>query len=101
MASTLCAWHIRCIRNWPPPHQAGTKSSLVSAALLFWWPVVSPFPIGLGQPLWSPFRFISLDDLVNTAYRPRSRFPTRFYPTYAQVPVFCGNRVSLCGSGLS
>ena len=90
MASTLCAWHI------PAAFELALRSSgwhkvehvcFVSAALLFWWPVVSPFPYRPRQPLWSiPFYLLGAN-LVNTALSATLTFSDHvLYPTYAQVP---------------
>jgi len=90
MTSTLCAWHI------PAAFELALRSSgwhkvehvcFVSAALLFWWPVVRPFPYRPRWPLWSiPFYLLGAD-LVNTALSATLTFSDHvLYPTYAHVP---------------
>jgi cytochrome c oxidase assembly factor CtaG/ferredoxin len=90
MTSTLCAWHI------PAAFELALRSSgwhkvehvcFVSAALLFWWPVVRPFPYRRRWPLWSiPFYLLGAD-LVNTALSATLTFSDHvLYPTYAHVP---------------
>jgi len=90
MTSTLCGWHI------PAAFELALRSSgwhkvehvcFVSAALLFWWPVVRPFPYRPRWPLWSiPFYLLGAD-LVNTALSAILTFSDHvLYPTYAHVP---------------
>src|SRR5580698_9103141 len=90
MSTTLCAWHI------PAAFELALRSSgwhkvehacFVSAALLFWWPVVRPFPYRPRWPLWSiPFYLLGAD-LVNTALSASLTFSDHvLYPTYAHVP---------------
>src|SRR5882724_7032878 len=90
MTSTLCAWHI------PAAFELALRSSgwhkvehgcFLGAALLFWWPVVRPFPYRPRWPLWSiPFYLLGAD-LVNTALSATLTFSDHvLYPTYAHVP---------------
>jgi len=90
MSTTLCAWHI------PAAFELALRSSgwhkvehgcFVGAALLFWWPVVRPFPYRPRWPLWSiPFYLLGAD-LANTALSATLTFSDHvLYPTYARVP---------------
>src|SRR5258707_15879722 len=90
MSTTLCAWHI------PAAFELALRSSgwhmvehgcFVCAALLFWWPVVRPFPYRPRWPLWSITFYLLGADLVNTALSATLTFSDHvLYPTYAHVP---------------
>src|SRR5262249_31218809 len=59
----------------------------LSSALLFWWPVVRPFPHRPRWPLWSIPLYLLAADLANTALSGILTFSEHvLYPTYAQVP---------------
>jgi cytochrome c oxidase assembly factor CtaG/polyferredoxin len=63
----------------------------LAAALLFWYPVVRPYP---AQPHWSPWLLLPcllLADLSNTALAALLTFSDRLlYPYYAEVPRLAG-----------
>jgi cytochrome c oxidase assembly factor CtaG/ferredoxin len=90
MTMTLLAWHI------PAAFELALRSSswhkiehlcFVAAALLFWWPVVRPFPFRPRWPLWSLPIYLLAADLVNTALAAILTFSDRvLYPTYARGP---------------
>ena len=90
MTSTLCAWHI------PAAFELALRSAswhkvehgcFLGAALLFWWPVVRPFPYRPRWPLWCLPLYLFAADLVNTALSATLTFSDHvLYPTYAQVP---------------
>ena len=90
MSTTLCVWHI------PAAFELALHSSswhkvehgcFVGAALLFWWPVVRPFPYRPRWPLWYLPIYLLVADLVNTALSATLTFSDHvLYPTYAQVP---------------
>ena len=75
MAITLCAWHVPsafdlALRS-PAWHKA-EHACFLGAALLFWWPVVCPFPSRPQWPVWSRAalparsRFVEYDALGDT-----------------------------------
>jgi cytochrome c oxidase assembly factor CtaG len=94
MTMTLLAWHI------PAAFELALQSSswhkmehlcFVVAALLFWWPVVRPFPFRPRWPLWSLPIYLLAADLVNTALSATLAFSDRvLYPTYANMPQLFG-----------
>src|SRR5882724_6050464 len=94
MTSTLCAWHI------PAAFELALRSSswhkvehgcFLGAALLFWWPVVRPFPYRPRWPLWCLPIYLLAADLINTALSATLTFSDHvLYPTYAQVPRLFG-----------
>jgi cytochrome c oxidase assembly factor CtaG len=63
----------------------------LGAALLFWYPVVRPYP---GRPRWSSwllFPYLILADLSNTILSALLTFSDRvLYPYYAEVPRLAG-----------
>lgn len=66
-------------------------SCFFGTGLLFWWPVVQPWP---SRPRWSRWAMIPYllgADLVNTAVSAVLCFAERvLYPTYAAVPILWG-----------
>jgi cytochrome c oxidase assembly factor CtaG len=63
----------------------------LGAALLFWYPVVRPYP---ARPRWSPwllFPYLILADLSNTALAALLTFSDRLlYPYYGEAPHLAG-----------
>lgn len=58
-----------------------------AAALLFWWPVLEPWPSRARWPRWSMIVYLVLADLQNTALSASLIFAERvIYPTYANGP---------------
>jgi cytochrome c oxidase assembly factor CtaG len=83
-------WHL------PPLYDLALRSndchyaqhlSFLAAALLFWYPVVRPYP---SRPRWSPWLllpYLLLADLSNTVLSAVLTFSDRvLYPYYAEVP---------------
>ena len=69
MAITLCGWHIPsafdlALRS-PAWHKA-EHACFLGASLLFWWPVVRPFPSRPQWPVWSVPLYLLAADLLNT-----------------------------------
>ncbi|MBN8247739.1 MAG: cytochrome c oxidase assembly protein [Verrucomicrobia bacterium] len=61
-------------------------------ALLFWWPVVRPFPSRPVWPLWTVPLYLLAADLVNSALAAVLTFSERvLYPTYAAAPRLFGS----------
>jgi cytochrome c oxidase assembly factor CtaG len=57
------------------------------AALLFWWPVIQPWPSRAVWPRWTMIPYLALADLQNTALASVLTFADRvIYPTYSSVP---------------
>ena len=87
-------WH------FPPVYDLAVRSSgwhylqhacFLGAALLFWYPVVRPYP---SRPRWSPwllFPYLIVADLSNTILSVLFTFSSRvLYPYYAEVPRLAG-----------
>jgi cytochrome c oxidase assembly factor CtaG len=63
----------------------------LSTGLLFWWPVVQPWPSRLRWPRWTMIPYLLLADIQNTALSAFLIFSERvLYPTYAAVPRLWG-----------
>ena len=94
MAVTLCAWHVPAMFDLALRSSAWHKvehACFLGAALLFWWPVVRPFPSRLQWPLWSVPVYLLAADLLNTAVSAILTFSDRvFYPTYLAAPRLFG-----------
>src|SRR5260221_680109 len=61
------------------------------SALLFWWPVVQPWPSRPQWPRWTMIPYLLLADIQNTALSAFLSFSDRvLYPTYESVPHFAG-----------
>ncbi len=87
-------WHA------PPVYDLALRSSgwhylehacFLGAALVFWYPIVRPYP---ARPRWSPWLLLPclfLADLSNTALAALLTFSDRLlYPYYAEVPRLAG-----------
>ena len=63
----------------------------LGTGLLFWWPVVQPWPSRLRWPRWTMIPYLLLADIQNTALSAFLIFSERvLYPTYAAVPRLWG-----------
>ena len=63
----------------------------LSTGLLFWWPVLQPWPSKLRWPRWTMIPYLLFADIQNTALSAFLIFSERvLYPTYATVPRLWG-----------
>src|SRR5215468_447933 len=63
----------------------------LSTGLLFWWPVVQPWPSRARWPRWAMIPYLLFADIQNTALSAVLIFSERvLYPTYAAVPRLWG-----------
>ena len=61
--------------------------SFLSTALLFWWPIIQPYPWVTRTPRWMILPYLVLADFQNTGLSAFLIFYERVvYPTYAVVP---------------
>jgi cytochrome c oxidase assembly factor CtaG/polyferredoxin len=94
MAVTLCAWHVPSAFDLALRSPAWHKAEHVcffGASLLFWWPVVRPFPSRPQWPLWSVPFYLLAADLLNTALSAILTFADHvLYPQYLEVPRLFG-----------
>jgi cytochrome c oxidase assembly factor CtaG len=62
-------------------------ASFFLAALMFWWPIVLPWPSRAQWPRWAMVPYLLLADLQNTALSAILAFSDRvLYPSYASAP---------------
>ena len=91
---TTMAWHT------PPMYQLALNSPtwhavehlcFLMTALLFWSPIIQPYPLVPQMPRWSVIPYLFLADFQNTALSAFLIFYERvLYPAYETVPRFVG-----------
>jgi len=65
--------------------------SFLSTALLFWWPIIQPYPWVTRTPRWMILPYLFVADFQNTALSAFLVFYDRVvYPTYETVPRITG-----------
>jgi cytochrome c oxidase assembly factor CtaG/ferredoxin len=88
--ATTWLWHLpplyeRALRD--PTWHAVEHASFLATAILFWWPVVRPWPSIARWPRWSTIPYLVVADLANTALSALLAFAEDvLYPTYAAAP---------------
>ena len=93
-AMTLLAWH------WPPLFTLGMRSEswhiveqigFFAAGLLFWWPVIQPWPSTATGPRWSMLLYLFLATLPCDVLSGFLAFSDRVaYPVYLSTPRLFG-----------
>ncbi len=88
--SATLTWHV------PAFYELALRSTLwhevehvsfLSTALLFWWPIIQPYPWVTRTPRWMILPYLVLADFQNTALSAFLIFYERVvYPTYAIIP---------------
>ncbi len=88
------AWHL------PPMYELALRSQTMHAVehacflatgILFWWPVIQPWPSHAQWPRWAMIPYLFLADFQNTALAAYLTFCDRVvYPTYAAAPRLPG-----------
>jgi len=92
--ATTLAWHtpfmFELALRFELWHTVEHTCFLVTA-LLFWWPVIQPWPSRARWPRWTMIPYLLLADLQNTALSAFLIFCDRVvYPTYATAPRIFG-----------
>jgi len=104
LAHPLVCWLALGVATWtwhaPGPYQLALRSEgwhevehgcFIAAAMLFWWPVVQPWPSRVRWPRWAMVPYLLLADLQNTALSALLTFSDRvLYPYYETVPRLDG-----------
>lgn len=94
MALAMLGWHVPAayelaLRS-PGWHEVEHACFLV-ASLLFWWPVIQPWPSRAHWPQWAMPIYLLLADFVNSALSAFLAFSERaLYPSYLRVPRLWG-----------
>jgi cytochrome c oxidase assembly factor CtaG len=87
-------WHVPALYQLALRHpvwHAVEHATFLATALLFWWPVVQPWPSRARWPRWTIPFYLLLADLQNTIFAALLVFSERlFYPAYAAVPRLGG-----------
>ena len=91
---TNIGWHL------PPLYELALRSPgwhevehlcFLGTALLFWWPVIQPWPWVTSTPRWATILYLFLADFQNTALSAFLVFYERaLYPTYGRMPRIGG-----------
>ena len=87
-------WHVPRLYEQalgsPEWHQV-EHVSFLATALLFWWPVIQPWPSTPLWPRWAMVPYLLLADIQNTIFSAFLSFLDRpIYPAYATVPRLWG-----------
>ena len=94
MALTLCAWHVPAAFDLAlrsPVWHKVEHACFFGASLLFWFPVVRPYPSRPQWPLWSVPVYLLAADLLNTALSAILTFSDHaLYPQYLAAPRLFG-----------
>jgi putative membrane protein len=113
MAGAYIGWHIPVAyefalssENWHNCEHA----CFFFTNLMFWWPVIRPWPFRTSQSRWILIPYLLLADIVNTSISAFLCFSGRvLYPSYAAIPrpfglsalddqVAAGGFMWICGS---
>jgi len=94
MPVMMFAWHI------PGPYELALRSSswhqvehacFFFTSLLFWWPVIQPWPSRGLWPRWAMIPYLLVADLQNTILSAALAFSDRaLYPSYSTTPRLFG-----------
>jgi cytochrome c oxidase assembly factor CtaG len=91
MGVVMLGWHIPALYELavgsPVWHQIEHTCFLV-ASLIFWWPVIEPWPSHSRWPRWAMVPYLVVADLQNTILSATLVFADRvLYPSYADAPA--------------
>jgi len=94
MALAMIGWHVpkayELALDSPRWHEVEHICFLV-AAVLFWWPVIQPWPSRAIWPRWTMPIYLLLADFVNSALSAFLTFSDRvLYPSYLAIPRLWG-----------
>jgi cytochrome c oxidase assembly factor CtaG/ferredoxin len=94
MMASLCGWHVPAafeLALRSPDWHKVEHACFFGTALLFWWPVIRPFPSRPHWPLWAIPIYLFAADVVNTALCSILSFSEHvLYPAYAGAPRLFG-----------
>jgi putative membrane protein len=100
LGNPLVCWLALVVATWtwhvPAPYQLALRSEgwhqiehlcFIGGAMLFWWPVVQPWPSRMRWPRWTMIPYLLLADGQNTILSALLTFSDRvIYPYYESVP---------------
>jgi len=94
MAAATCGWHVPAayeLALGSPGWHEVEHASFFLASILFWWPVVRPWPSRPHWPAWTVPLYLLAGDLQNTALAAILTFSDGvLYSTYAATPRLFG-----------
>lgn len=94
MAVTLTAWHVPAAFDLAlrsPGWHKVEHACFFGASLLFWWPVIRPYPSRPQWPLWSLPVYLLAADLLNTMWSAILTFSDHvLYRPYLDAPRLFG-----------
>ena len=84
------AWHVPGAYDYALEHENWhifEHMCFLSASLIFWWPIIRPWPTGSRVYTWGLILYLLSADVVNTALSAFLAFCTRpMYPYYLTEP---------------
>jgi cytochrome c oxidase assembly factor CtaG len=90
MSLATWAWHVPAafeLALASRPWHVAEHASFLGAGLLFWWPVVRPWPFRARWPEWAMIPYLLLADVQNTGLAALLVFSDRvLYPSYGRGP---------------
>jgi cytochrome c oxidase assembly factor CtaG len=94
LALATWLWHLPALYQLAlrhPAWHAVEHATFLVAGVLFWWPVVQPWPARARWPRWMIPLYLLLADVQNTIFAAFLTFSERLlYPAYAAVPRLGG-----------
>jgi cytochrome c oxidase assembly factor CtaG len=94
MVASLCGWHLPVLFDLAlrsPGWHKVEHACFFGASLLFWWPVVRPYPMRSQWPLWAMPLYLLSADIVNSALCGALAFSERaLYTAYQAAPRLFG-----------
>lgn len=67
-------------------HEYGEHACFFLASLMFWWPVIRPWPSSVAQSRWALIPYLLFADVVNTGVSAFLCFAGRLlYPSYGEI----------------
>ncbi len=104
LGNPLVCWLALVVATWtwhaPGPYQLALRSEgwhqvehacFIGTAMLFWWPVVQPWPSRMRWPRWTMIPYLLFADGQNTVLSALLTFSDRvIYPYYETVPRVAG-----------
>jgi len=94
MGVVMLGWHVPALYELavrsPAWHQV-EHACFLGTALIFWWPVIEPWPSHMQWPRWAMVPYLLVADLLNTILSGALVFADRvLYPTYLDAPQVFG-----------
>lgn len=94
MGIVMLGWHIPVLYELAVRSSAWHQiehSCFLVASLIFWWPVIKPWPSHSRWPRWAMVPYLVVADLQNTILSATLVFADRvLYPSYANAPPVFG-----------